>query len=353
MASSWSLESDLDTVLDRAADDLALLDGRRLFITGGTGFIGGWLLNLLHRACAQGLRVEAHLLTRDAARFAERVPHLAAAPWLRCHEGDVTDVTLPGCAFDMIFHAATDASAKLNAEDPGRMFDTALLGTRQVLRLAAESGAERFLMLSSGAVYGRQPWEVEGLPESWTGGPDCTDPVNTYAEAKRGAEMLCAIAARQGLGVSIARIFALLGPGLELNAHFAAGNFLSDAMSGRTVTVNGDGRAVRSYLYPTDLLVQLLALWVRGPSGRAYNVGSPEGVSIRDLAETIARLVGTGDYAVLGKSDSGWNPGRYVPDMTALHRDLGVEGTIKLDQAVLNTAQSYGWTPRHDGARKR
>lgn len=353
MASIWSLESDLDTVLDRAADDLALLDGRRLFITGGTGFIGGWLLNLLHRACAQGLRVEAHLLTRNAARFAERVPHLAAAPWLRCHEGDVTDVTLPGYEFDMIFHAATDASAKLNAEDPGRMFDTALLGTRQVLRLATEGGAQRFLMLSSGAVYGRQPWDVECLPESWTGGPDCTDPVNTYAEAKRGAEMLCAIAARQGLGVSIARIFALLGPGLELNAHFAAGNFLSEAMAGRKVTVNGDGRAVRSYLYPTDLLVQLLALLVRGHSGHAYNVGSTESVSIRDLAETITRLVGTGDYEVLSKTDSGWNPGRYVPDMTSLQRDLGIKLTVNLEQSIMNTAESYGWTPRGKGPRER
>lgn len=350
MTSAWSLESDLDTVLERAVDDLALMDGRRLLVTGGTGFIGGWLLNLLHRACAKGLRVEVHLLTRDAARFAQRAPHLASAPWLRCHEGEVTEFTLPGFNLDMIFHAATDASAKLNAKDPGGMFDTALLGTRQVLRLAGESGTERFLMLSTGAVYGRQPWEVECLPESWMGGPNCMDPGNAYAEAKRGAEMLCAIAAREGLGVSIARIFALLGPGLKLNAHFAAGNFLSDAMSGRTVTVNGDGRAVRSYLYPTDLLVQLLALWVRGPSGCAYNVGSPEAVSIRDLAKSIARMIGTGQYEILGKSDSGWNPGRYVPEMTALHRDLGIEGTIKLDQAVLNTALSYGWKPRHNGA---
>lgn len=344
-ADGWSIETDLDAVRDRAADDLAALDGKRIFITGGTGFIGQWLLNLLHRAQNGGLRVEVHVLTRDAARFAARAPHLAVAPWLRFREGDVTDIRLPGGDLDFVLHAATEASAKLNAEDPGRMFDTALLGTRQVLRIARESTARRFLMLSSGAIYGRQPWEIEGLPEDWTGGPDCTDPVNTYAEAKRGAEMLCAIAARQGLGVSIARIFALLGPGLELNAHFAAGNFLSDAMAGRTVTVNGDGRAVRSYLYPTDLLVQLLALLVRGPSGRAYNVGSPEAVSIGGLAKTIAQRIGTGQYDVLGKIDSGWNPGRYVPDVSAIRRDLSVEITVDLDQAVVNTARSYGWAP--------
>lgn len=344
MTAPWRIEQDLDDVVARARSDLAALDGKRLFVTGGTGFIGRWLLELLYRAAEGGIRTETHVLTRDPDRFAAKAPGLAGFRDFTFHTGEITDFALPGLSADFIFHAATEASAKLNAEDPGRMFDTALLGTRHMLRFAETCGAGRMLLLSSGAVYGRQPWEVERLAEDWMGGPDCTNPVNTYAEAKRGAEMLCAIAARQqGLGVSIARIFAVLGPMLELNAHFAAGNFLSDAMAGRPVIVNGDGRAVRSYLYPTDLLVQLLALLVRGPAGRAYNVGSAEAVSIRELAETIAGRIGTGAFKVLGAADAGWNPGRYVPDISSIRRDFAIDVKVPLDQAVLSTARSYGW----------
>lgn len=347
MTGPWRIEVDLDRVLVRAQADIKALDGHVLLVTGGTGFIGRWLLELLRRAAGAGIKVETHVLTRDAARFGAKAPHLAGFSGFTFHEGEITDFSMPGLAADYLFHAATEASAKLNAEDPGRMFDTALLGTRQVLSFARTCGAKRMLQLSSGAVYGRQPWEVEALAEDWAGGPDCTNPVNTYAEAKRGAEMLCAIAARQhGLGVSIARIFAILGPMLELNAHFAAGNFLADAMAGRPVVVNGDGRAVRSYLYPTDLLVQLLALLVRGAAGRAYNVGSGESVSIGVLAERIARLVGTGEHHILGAVDAGWNPGRYVPDISAIRRDLGLEVEVALDQAILDTARSYGWGTR-------
>jgi dTDP-glucose 4,6-dehydratase len=340
-----SLRQELDAVIALAQDDLARLNGGRLFITGGTGFIGCWLLECLRHAEKRlGVRLQTVILTRSIEAFKNKAPHLAEHPSFAFVRGNIVDFDFPDGEFSHIIHAAADASAKLNAEDPLRMFDTVTAGTRRALDFAMASKAKRFLQLSSGAVYGRQPSDMTHLEERWMGAPDCGVPVNAYAEAKRAAEMLCAIYGKQfGLEISIARIFAVLGPYQTLDAHFAAGNFINDAKRGRTVIVQGDGRACRSYLYAGDLVVWLLRQLVLGEPGRAYNVGSSESVTIGELAARVAALIGRGDYTILGAADAGWNPGRYTPSTAAIERDLGVARTVSLDEAILRTAAWNGW----------
>lgn len=342
----YSLAPDLESILALARHDLATLDGARIFMTGGTGFIGTWLLETFHQAIKQGdLSLEIVILTRDPQRFSKKAPHLAANPHFHFHAGDIFSFEPPDGDFTHVIHGATDASAALNANDPRLMFDTILTGTRRALDLACAKNAQRFLHMSSGAVYGRQPWDMVHVAEDYRGAPDCTAPVNSYGEAKRAAEMLCAIYGQHfDLPISIARIFALLGPYLTLDVHFAAGNFIRDAMAGRRVTVQGDGRPCRSYLYAGDLVVWLLALLVRGPRGQAYNVGSSESVSLADLARRISQLIGTGDVEILGAADAGWNPGRYVPSTIAAENDLGLRRTVSLDDAIRRTALWNGWT---------
>lgn len=315
------------------------LSGARIFMTGGTGFIGRWMLEALARS---GVDAEVTLLSRDPDSFAERVPHLAAR--FRLVPGDVTGFAAPG-DYTHVIHAATDASAALNASDPRRMFDTIVHGTRNALDLAIASEA-RFFFLSSGAVYGAQPQQVTHVAEDWRGGPDPCDPLSAYGEGKRAAEMLCAIYAKQfGLDIVSARIFALLGPLLSLDIHFAAGNFIRDAMHGRTIRVVGSGEAIRSYLYAADLTVWLWTLLIAGKPGAVCNVGSEEAVSIADLARRTAALLGGPGVEILGRPDPGWNPGRYVPSTARIRAELGVTATTSLDDAIRRTALSNGWKP--------
>ena len=243
----WAFSQDLEDIVDLAKTDLLALDGGRLFVTGGTGFIGCWLLECLrHAEQRHGLRLQTTILTRNIDAFKKKAPHLAEHGSFTFVGGNIVDFETLDGEFSHIIHAAADASAKLNAEDPLRMFDTVTAGARRALDFAVASKAKRFLQLSSGAVYGRQPSDMTHVEEGWFGGPDCRAPVNAYAEAKRAAEMLCAIYGKQfGVEISIARIFAALGPYQTLDAHFAAGNFINDAMRGRAVVVQGDGRACR------------------------------------------------------------------------------------------------------------
>ncbi|MEG3152383.1 NAD-dependent epimerase/dehydratase family protein [Sphingomonas sp. ZT3P38] len=335
------LDQDLAAVHAALAPLWWRLAGARIFMTGGTGFIGRWMLEALARADTD---IEVTVLSRDPAAFAARVPHLARR--FRLVAGDVTGFAMPDGRFTHVIHAATDASAALNATDPSRMFDTIVTGTRHALDFAVERGAERFFFLSSGAVYGAQPWEVTHVAEDWLGGPDQRDPRSAYGEGKRAAEMLCAIYGKQfGLDVVNARIFALLGPLLSLDIHFAAGNFIRDAIAGRTIRVEGAGTAVRSYLYAADLTVWLWTLLISGDRGAVFNVGSEEAVSVADLARRTATLLGAPAVEILGRPDPGWNPGRYVPSTAAIRGSLGLTPTTSLDEAIRRTALSNGWTP--------
>lgn len=341
----WSFEQDLDFILGATEDVWPTLRGARLFITGGTGFIGCWMLeSLRHADKRHNLGIQATILTRDPQAFQRKAAHLVDYSGFSFITGDVCNFEIPPGEFTHLIHAATDASAQLNESDPRRMFDTVIEGTRRALDFAVDKAVDRVLFLSSGAVYGPQPWEMAQVAESWNGSPDCTDSRAAYAEGKRAAEMLCAIYQKQfGVKVAIARIFALLGPYLSLDIHFAAGNFIRDAMQGKPVIVNGNGLPCRSYLYASDLTAWLWHMLVRAEPGKPYNVGSDESVSMRELAEKVSQVVGNGEYQVLGAEDRGWNPGRYVPDTGRIGHDLGLHKTVPLDVAIRRTALWHGW----------
>jgi len=330
---------DVDQVLAASAADLEALRGFAIYLTGGTGFIGATLLEMLIAANArQNLGVRITVLSRDPRKFAQNFAHLAEAPGIALVEGDVRTAPIEG-RYDLIIHGAADASAQLNRENPLGMIETIVEGTRRTLELARASGARRMLMLSSGAVYGRFPPGVNLIDEAANTAPDCLDPYYAYAEAKRMAELLCAIAAaRENIEIPVARIFTLIGPNLPLDAHFAAGNFVRDALAGSPVRVGGDGTAVRSYMHSVDLCIWLFALLARGQSGRAYNVGSDQAVSIKELAETVAAAAPKPcEVTIAGRADASNPINFYAPSIARARTELGLDVTIPLREAVERT----------------
>jgi len=336
------LSADLDHVLLRTRPLWEELRGCRLFVTGGTGFIGCWLLESFAWANDRlGLGAEALVLTRNLEAFARKAPHLARRPDIRFQAGDVRDFAFPAGRFSRVIHAATDASSKLNDEHPGVMLDTIVTGTRRALDFSAQCGAKQFLLTSSGAVYGRQPATLTHVAEDCAGGPDVSSPQSAYSEGKRMSELLCAIHARQhGLEVKVARIFALAGPYLPLDTHFAMGNFIRDALAGGPIKVNGDGTPYRSYLYAADLAIWLWTILIRGASNRPYNVGSRNPLTIAQVAEAVSRaLPGHAPVEIAHKPVPGQPAARYVPDTARAQQELGLREWVPLDEAIRRTAQ--------------
>src|ERR1035438_9937087 len=171
------LADDLDHVLVHTQGLWEELRGQRIFITGGTGFFGCWLLESFVWANDKlKLGASAVVLTRNAEAFENKAPHLAAHPAIQLYIGDIRSFDFPPGRFSHVIHAATEASAKLNDENPLLMFDTIGSGTHRALEMATHCGAKKFLLTSSGAVYGRQPPELTHVPEEFSGGPDPTEP---------------------------------------------------------------------------------------------------------------------------------------------------------------------------------
>lgn len=238
------------------------LRGGRIFVTGATGFFGIWLLETFAHANAS-LNLGASLigLSRDPEAFCAKVPHLAGEKSITLYRGDVRDFEFPEGPFSHVIHAGTTSSAPVPSAE---MLDTIIQGTRHTLDFATAVGAKRFLFVSSGAVYGKQPPEMNHIPETYNGAPDPMDPNSAYGEGKRVGELLCATVHREkGLETNIARCFAFVGPGLPLDAHFAIGNFIRDAMKGEPIRVN-DGAPYRSYLYAADLAIWLWTILFKG-----------------------------------------------------------------------------------------
>jgi dTDP-glucose 4,6-dehydratase len=261
---------------------------------------------------------------------------LAHDPAVTIAAGDVCKALPPLGTFDACIHAATSASAYLNADQPLTMLETVVEGTRHVLEALGPSGAIPLLFTSSGAVYGRQPPELSHVGEDYSGGPDILNPQSAYHESKRLAELLCAIYDERGaVQAKIARLFAFVGPYLPLDRHFAIGNFIGDALSGREIAVDGDGTPVRSYLYAADMASWLWAILLRGRPRRAYNVGSERAVDIRTLAETVAVTARPAlAVTIKGRADAGRPPERYVPDVRRAKAELGLDETVDLATAI-------------------
>jgi dTDP-glucose 4,6-dehydratase len=224
------------------------------------------------------------------------------------------------------------------------MFDTIVEGTRRALDFTVQSGAKKFLFISSGAVYGDQPAHISHWSESDHNGPDCTNPNSAYSEGKRAAELLCTLYARQyGIEAKIARCFAFVGPYLPIDSHFAIGNFIRDAIAKKPIYISGDGTPYRSYLYAADLTLWLWTILLRGQTARPYNVGTSQAISIAELAENVNKTLGGNGIDIMQQPQAGAIPKRYIPSTQRAEIELGLTQTVTLEEAIMKTARWYGW----------
>jgi dTDP-glucose 4,6-dehydratase len=283
-------------------------------------------------------------LSRDSGAFLFRFPFFNNSRWLRFCNGDICDLrSLPyDDSITHVLHAAADSTPDAHLTPLAR-FRQIVDGTRHVLDFAIARGARRFLLTSSGAVYGVQPPEIEAFVEDWPGSPDLRYPANAYSLGKRAAEHLCALYQdAYGLEVVIARCFAFVGQDLSLDAHFAIGNFIRDALFRDAIEVAGDGSPLRTYLDQDDLAQWLLTLLERGRPGEAYNVGSDEVVSIADLAHLVRDLLAPHKPVIIrGQCTDTQGRNRYVPDIRKIKTELGLGVTIPLAEAIRRTGAAH------------
>jgi len=305
----------------------------RLLITGGTGFVGQHLLDVI----ASGVTS----LSMNDVVIASRSPQLAGHD-VETVEWDVTSGSVPNLNVDAVIHAATPASADLNARSPQLMFNQILEGARNVIEFCAkQKNPPRIVFTSSGAVYGEMPPDVTAWPEDSQLAADPLNPNSAYASGKRAAESLIALAGHEGVcRPTIARLFTFSGRHLPLNRHFAIGNFIRDALKGGPIRIRGNGASVRSYLDGDDLGFWLLQALLKDEGfGRILHVGSDEPISITELAKLVSErawLKTRVDVRVTTEDQRSDIDGltRYVPSVSHTREILGIVKVKSLSESI-------------------
>ena len=336
------LEKDLDHILAHTEGLWEELRRKRIFITGGTGFFGIWILEALAWANTKlNLDIETVVLTRNLKRFNNKAPHIVNNKSFYFIEGDVKKFKYPEQKFNYIIHSAADFHGDHSKKRSLMIFDTIVEGTRHVLGFCVQCKADKMLYVSSGAVYGKQPYRISHISEDYTGGPDLTLPESAYSEGKRSAEMLCALYSRvYDLSINIARCFAFVGPYLQLDENFAIGNFISSLLKNQKIIIDGDGTPVRSYMYVSDLVIWLITILIRGKNCYPYNVGSEEAISIEALAKTIASFSKKPlGVEIKTKKTNSYGTDRYVPSTQRAQKELCLKQRIPLNESILKTVR--------------
>ncbi|MGN0833932.1 MAG: NAD-dependent epimerase/dehydratase family protein [Kiritimatiellia bacterium] len=308
------------------------LRGKRLLITGGTGQIGSFLIDVLH---VLDIGCAVVLLGRDErkarARFQEywQEDFLKFYEW-RSFEQEVPQVREP---VDLVLHLASNTHPVSYASDPIGTIAGNVIALNGLLRLAVAKRCARFLFASSNEVYGENRGDVELFDEKYCGYIDCNTLRAGYPESKRCGEALCQAYVRQAaLDCVIARLTRTYGPSVLPDDTKAASQFFRNAVRGEPIVLKSDGRQHYSFLHVADSVSGLLTVLLRGEVGGAYNVAEVgNDVTLRELASLIAQAAGR----------------EVVFDCPgALER----EGFSKVVKARLDGGrlQRLGWRPRYD-----
>lgn len=301
----------------------------RVVVSGGAGFLGS---HLCERLVARGDEV----VCLDDLSTGSR-DHLAG---LLGHElftlvvVDVAQEVPVQGHVDAVCHLASPASPPAYQRRPLETLAVGSEGTRRLLELAAGHGA-RFLLASTSEIYGEPA--IHPQVESYRGNVDPVGPRSVYDEAKRFAEALTMAFHRDwSVDVGIARIFNTYGPRLAPGDGRVVSNFVSQALTGKPLTVYGDGEQTRSLCFVDDLIGGLLALLERSVVG-PVNIGNPTETTVLEIAERVRAITGSDSPLVFEPLPVG-DPTRRCPDISLARRVLDWEPVVALDEGLTRTA---------------
>jgi nucleoside-diphosphate-sugar epimerase len=334
------IKKDCSELVDPIPEHLLQLKNEHILVTGGSGFMGSWLCELV--SCLNetySFNTKVTVISNNTDVMISRSPHLFTNKLISLKRKNVCDLIEIPEDVTWIIHAAATPDNRVHSSDPLRVVSTIIDGTRQVLDSCLRlPNLKKIVNISSGLIYGQQSQEIPQISEEHIGGPNCSEAgTSAYAEAKRMGESICSIYKTQfRLPIVNLRPFAFIGPYQLVDRPWAINNFINDAFSGGSIKILGDQNTVRSYMYPSDMAYWILGALVKGKSGSNYNLGSSEGHTLGDVANIVANCF-PGKIKISFPSSDKARHSIFVPDTSNAEVDLDLKLTVNLLSAIENT----------------
>jgi dTDP-glucose 4,6-dehydratase len=319
------LENDLDQILIENSSEFKSLERKKVLILGGTGFIGSWISKAIVNYNSKGGSCELTIASRNVSSVKNVFIDIKTRPKtlsLDISRDAIEDI----CQYDLVINCATPSSVKIGSENVDQLYRTITDGSRNLIESLSNCDNKlRFVNISSGAVTALTSIVCKTNPEACPK-EHTASPSGAYSHGKSIAEKIVENASATGLidGVSL-RLFAFIGPGLPLDQHFAAGNFMANALKKSPILIRGNPNTVRSYQYPTDLVREILKA-ATSSNNATFEVGSREPIEMNALAQKISQLTSNVEVT---SGDSTAPISEYFPQTPSENMD-----SVSLDDAI-------------------
>jgi len=327
------IEEDLSTIEKNLIQFTDKMKDKRILITGGAGFLGSWLCDILNRFGA-----EITCLDNLSTSSIDNIKHLLDKKNFRLIKENVSSFKTDE-KFDYIIHMASRAEPKDYPNHPLDTMSANSIGTLNMLELAKKSGVKCFLFTSTSEIYGDST--IIPTPETYPGNVSSISVRSCYDESKRFGESLCMAFFREHkLPVVIARIFNTYGPRLRGGPYGRAiSSFIEQTLANKPITIFGDGQQTRSFCYITDQIEGIFKLLVSSSFGEVFNIGNDREIKIMELANLIKKLTKSKSEIIFGPLPEG-DPKRRRPDLTKTNKILNYYPEVGLEDGLKRT---IGW----------
>jgi nucleoside-diphosphate-sugar epimerase len=337
------IEEDLERLVPKIGNKLDKLKHKSILITGATGFLGTWLLQLIHFLNKNyKMNINLFALDRDFYNLKEKYSYLLNSKNITIIESDVRSAISLSNEVDYIIHAASTPDRRMHSSSPLDTMTSIAEGTSSLLKLSSRlPNLKMFLNMSASSVYDQG--NEDSIKETSSGKPLSQNISYAHAEAKRFAEALCSAARSEArIPITTLRPFTFCGPYQDINAPWALNSFISDVLNNNSINISGNGKAKRSYMYGLDFAVWSLIILINTKSGEIYNIGSNQGISLKKLAKEILKVANLNEEIELNtslldqiKQDS------LVPNTDAAMNDFGLELFTDFDKTIKRTFDWY------------
>ncbi len=329
------IKKDLNLIIKNLKD--VTFENLTVLVTGGAGFLGSWICDVLIR---KGVRILC--VDNLSSGLVSNISHLIGTANFIFIKHDISNpLNLDAKKISIILHLASRASPLEFNKYPIEIIRANTLGTMNMLEIARRSDA-RLLFASTSEVYGNP--EVVPTPETYNGNVNPIGVRSCYDESKRCGEALCMAYLRQyGLDIRIARIFNTYGPRMRADGVYGRviPRFIYQALTNKPITIFGDGKQTRSFCYVTDQVEGLLKLaWFNNCRGEIINIGNEEEISILELAKMIKKLTNSRSEIVFHPPMSD-DPRRRCPDITKAKKLLKWEPKVKLEEGLKRVIKCF------------